>query len=64
MQKEISGNVGQVNLIRRIREAFRIPENTNHYFDEDYRIAERKFIKLAMTDGEINITTPAIKEEQ
>ena len=63
MQKEINGNVGQVNLIRRIREAFRIPENINHYSDEDYRIAERKFVKLAMKDGEINITTPENKEE-
>ena len=64
MEKEINGNVGQVNLIRRIREAFRIPENINHYSDEDYRIAERKFVKLAMKDGEINLTKPEKKEEK
>ena len=64
MQKEFNGNVGQLNLIRKIKEVFRIPENINHYSDEDYRIAERKFVKHAMNGGGVNLIGSDDPEQQ
>jgi hypothetical protein len=43
------------NGIRRLREMyrkrFRIPENTEHYSKEDYKKAEKKYIKLCLITG-------------
>lgn len=38
-------------LIEHYREMFRIPENVNHYSEEDYMNAERHFIKIALNGG-------------
>lgn len=42
---------GIKNLLNHYRRIFRIPENVNHYSDEDYRCAERKFVKYALDKG-------------
>lgn len=50
MQKQPSQN-GLKTLVREYRKQFRIPENLDHYSDEDYRNAEQKYIKLCVTRG-------------
>ena len=35
-------------LIQRCREEFRRTENKNFYADEDYKAAERKFVKFCL----------------
>jgi hypothetical protein len=41
--------------VRRLREMyrkrFRIPENTKHYSKEDYKKAEKKYVKLCLITG-------------
>ncbi|MBW1695573.1 MAG: hypothetical protein JRH18_00155 [Deltaproteobacteria bacterium] len=39
---------GIQSLIHRYRKRFRIPENLNHYSDQDFRKAERKFLKFSL----------------
>jgi hypothetical protein len=52
MNKEgISGKTGLELLIRECRRRFRIPENINHYSAEDFREAEKKFLKLCLISG-------------
>lgn len=41
-------------LRRKIRQGqrkFRIPENTNHYSAENYKAAEKKFVKFCVLEG-------------
>ena len=35
---------------------FRIPENLNHYSDEDFKKAERKYLKFLFMEGGIDLT--------
>lgn len=42
---------GLCKLIRRYRRMFRVPENLNHYAPEDFRRAERGFLKYALREG-------------
>ena len=35
-------------LLKKYRTMFRIPENVNYYSEEDYRLAERKFLKYLL----------------
>jgi hypothetical protein len=39
---------GLEELLKRYKTLFRIPENVNHYSEEDYRLAERKFLKYLL----------------
>jgi hypothetical protein len=41
-------------LLKKYKELFRIPENLNYYSEEDYRIAEKKFIKYALRTGKVD----------
>ncbi len=50
MRKESNKNVGIELLVKRCKKEFRIPENLNFYSQEDYRMAERKFIKHTLFD--------------
>ena len=50
-QEGISGKTGLELLIRECRKRFRIPENINHYSAEDFREAEKKFLKLCLISG-------------
>jgi len=38
-------------LITRYKKMFRIPENLNHYSEDDFRLAEKKFLKYALMEG-------------
>ena len=49
MGNGMKANRGIKTLLEIYRNLFRIPENTNHYSDRDYRAAERKFLKYALT---------------
>ncbi|MDX9787835.1 MAG: hypothetical protein RBT11_13710 [Desulfobacterales bacterium] len=51
MEKFAPCEQGIKALMLHYRKSFRIPENINHYSEEDYRDAERKYIKLCMTHG-------------
>ncbi len=51
MKRASAGNTGMERLISRWRRTFSIPENLNHYSGEDYRRAERKFVKYAIRNG-------------
>jgi hypothetical protein len=38
-------------LLKHLRISFRIPENLNHYTEEDFRAAEKKYIKYCINYG-------------
>ena len=35
-------------MVEKYKNMFRIPENVNYYTEEDYRLAERKFLKYLL----------------
>ena len=39
-------------LVEKYRKIFRVAENLNHYSEENYKIAERKFLKFALSIGD------------
>ena len=39
-------------LVNRFKKKFRIPENLNHYSEEDYQAAERKFVRFCLDNGD------------
>ena len=39
-------------LVEKYRKEFRVAENLNHYSKENYKIAERKFLKFALSIGD------------
>ncbi|MFP4029958.1 MAG: hypothetical protein ACLFRG_11250 [Desulfococcaceae bacterium] len=49
MNRNVSPDIGLRRLIRRYRNEFRNPENLNHYAEEDFREAERKYIRFCLT---------------
>jgi hypothetical protein len=48
---------GLKNLIGIYRRAFQIPENLNHYSEQDFKIAERMFIKHMLQKGDLSDAT-------
>ncbi len=44
MKKVPNDYTGMGLLIEKYRAIFKSPENTNHYSEEDYKAAERKFL--------------------
>jgi hypothetical protein len=53
MKEKSVGESGINLLLRKYRKIFQISENLNHYSDEDYKIAERKFIKYALGETKV-----------
>lgn len=53
MGDEMKNPTGINLLLKECRKRFRIPENLNHYSDEDFREAEKKFIKLCFIGGHL-----------
>jgi hypothetical protein len=45
-------NSGMQLLIEKYRRKFQIPENLNHYSSENYKLAERKYLKHVLKNGE------------
>ncbi len=50
MKKDQRPDNGILLLIDRYKKIFRTPENLNHYAKPDFREAEKKFIKYALTE--------------
>jgi len=48
MAKDTGKTTGIKSMINKYRKIFRTPENLNHYSDEDYKEAERKFLKFSL----------------
>lgn len=44
-------DVGLRRMIEKGKERFRLPENTQYYSAEQYKIAEKKFIKYCIIEG-------------
>ena len=57
MKNECDKDLGINKLAKKYRELFRIPENLNHYSEEDYKIAERKFLKFALMGFTPNVSS-------
>jgi hypothetical protein len=54
MDHNVSPDIGLRRLIRQCRNEFRSPENLNHYTEEDFREAERKYIRFCLTGNPVN----------
>ena len=52
---------GILLLLKKYRTLFRIPENQNHYAEEDYRKAERMFLKHALEQRRIEMQDDLFK---
>ena len=50
MKKEPKPDTGIQLLIERYKKKFRTPENMNHYEKSDFKIAEKKYIKYALSE--------------
>jgi hypothetical protein len=51
MPKNIKKNTGLKRVLQRARKMFRIPENTEYYSAEHYKLAEKKYIKYCVLEG-------------
>jgi len=51
MKIDFAEKTGMQLLVNRYRKMFRIPENLNHYSEDNFKIAERKFLKYAISCG-------------
>jgi hypothetical protein len=61
MKNGCKKSLGINKMLRRYREIFCIPENLNHYSSEDYKIAEKKFVKYALM-CRMPLTEPGLKK--
>ena len=53
MGDEMKNPTGINLLLKECRKRFRIPENLDYYSDDDFREAEKKFIKLCFMGGHL-----------
>jgi hypothetical protein len=50
MEDTIDRNKGLKLMVKKCRHEFRRTENTEFYEDDDYRVAERKYVKYCLFD--------------
>jgi hypothetical protein len=62
MGNTLKANRGIKTLLEIYRTLFRIPENTNHYSEKDYRAAERKFLKYALAKRRMKLEEEPVEE--
>ena len=55
MKGDLKQNPGISLLLKRYKKVFQIPENLNYYSEQDYKVAERMFMKYALTGHSIRI---------
>ena len=55
MKVDLKQNPGILLLLRRYKKMFQIPENLNYYSEQDYKVAERMFLRYALTGHSIRI---------
>ena len=63
MGDSLKANQGIKSFLQIYKTLFRIPENTNHYSEKDYRAAERKFLKYALEKEALNLKKSFSKNE-
>jgi len=51
MKKKQSKTAGIDLLVQQYKKQFRIKENLNYYSKEDYKKAERKYLKFVLSEG-------------
>jgi hypothetical protein len=51
MAAKLKENDGIDLIVKKYRKKFQIPENINHYSEEDYKSAERKYLKYILKHG-------------
>lgn len=49
MNRTQSNANGLKKLVEKCRNEFRMPENTEHHSEEDYRQAEKKYVRFCLT---------------
>ena len=64
MAKSAQCTTGIELLINKYKNIFRIPENVNHYSENDFQIAERKFLKYVLFDGADRFTNNSESADQ
>jgi hypothetical protein len=55
MRSDNTNSKGIRRIVRHGRKQFRIPENLDYYSQEDFAVAERKFIKTCVVLGKCNL---------
>ena len=56
MDSEDRAPEGIKQLVQKYKQEFRIPENLNHYAVEDYRAAEKQFVRFCLKNGCVSET--------
>ena len=56
MKSNFKESAGLNRLYRAYQRAFRIPENLDYYSSEDFRAAERRFIRHGILYGDLPVT--------
>jgi hypothetical protein len=46
---------GIKQLVQKYKQEFRIPENTDHYSVEDFRLAEKGYVKFCLRNGRATV---------
>ena len=54
-RKDSKHNQGIQLLVKKYRDMFQIPENLNHYSSENYKIAEKRFIRHALAEHYVSV---------
>ncbi len=44
-------NSGMDRIVEKYRRQFRIPENFDHYSEDDYQLAERQYLRFCLQRG-------------
>jgi hypothetical protein len=57
MEKLTPRQNGIETLLWQHKKTFRIPENINYYSEEDFRAAEKKYLKLCITQGKCDLSS-------
>ena len=58
----LRANKGIKSLLEIYKALFRTPENLDHYSENDYRTAERRFLKYAIEQGKIEMERESLGE--
>ena len=58
MKEKDFSNDGLKNLIARYRRVFHLPENVDYYSKQDFKNAERQFIKFMLKNQELSNAPP------
>ena len=58
MIRDCSKKDGLENLITLYRKAFQLPENINYYSEQDFKNAERQFVKFMLHTRALSDDTP------